>query len=368
MPPWARRAILYWWGVLVALWATYVVVRQLRSLLIQVVLALFLSFAMEPLVDRLGRYGVRRGLATAVTMALTIVFFLVFFTAMGSLIAGQVQDLAEDLPGYITSAEEWAEDRFDVEIENEDVLAQLNDGGQASEYISGLADNLLGVGTSLASILFQFLTISLFAFYFTADGPRLRQTICSVLPPARQHEVLRVWELAIAKTGAFISSRVILAIISSIVHWVLFIVLDLPSPIALAIWVGLISQFVPVIGIYIAGIVPALIALGIDPAKALWVVIALVIYQQIENYGLQPRITAQTLNMHPAVAFAAVLAGTATFGATGALLALPFLATVQSFISAYIARHTVVESRLLGEAAPMPAQASESEDDDDQEG
>ncbi|MEM9134516.1 MAG: AI-2E family transporter [Actinomycetota bacterium] len=368
MPPWVRRAILYWWGVLVALWATYVVVRQVRGLLIQIVLALFLSFAMEPLVERLGRYGVRRGLATAFTMALTIVFFVVFFTAMGSLVAGQLQDLAEDLPGYISSAEEWAESRFDIEIENEDVLAQLSDGGRASEYISGLADNLLGVGTSLASILFQFLTISLFAFYFTADGPRLRQTICSVLPPARQHEVLRVWELAIAKTGAFISSRVILAIISSVVHWILFALLDLPSPIALAIWVGLISQFVPVIGIYIAGVVPALIAVGIDPAKALWVVIALVIYQQIENYGLQPRITAQTLNMHPAVAFAAVLAGTATFGATGALLALPFLATVQSFISAYIARHTVVESRLLGEAAPMPAQASESEDDEGQEG
>ena len=347
LPPWVRRAILFWWLILFGLWALLMTARQLRGLLTQLVLALFLSFAMEPLVDRLGRYGIRRSVATAITMATVIAFFIGFLIAMGSLVAGQLRQLATDLPGYLTSAEQWAEDRFGFEIENSDLFEQLSAGGQASEYLRDLADNLVGIGTSLLSVLFQLLTISLFAYYFTADGPRLRQTICSVLPPARQREVLRVWELAITKTGAFISSRFILAIISTFFHWIVFAVLDLPSAVALAIWVGLISQFIPVIGIYIAGVVPALIALGIDPSKALWVLIAIVIYQQIENYGLQPRITAQTLNMHPAVAFAAVLAGTATFGVSGALLALPLVATVQSFISAYIARHAVVENKLL---------------------
>ncbi|MGF1597692.1 MAG: AI-2E family transporter [Acidimicrobiales bacterium] len=349
IPLWVKRAILMWWGTLVLLWAVLTVTRQLRGLLVQVVLALFFSFAMEPLVDRLSLRGVRRGVATALTMLAVAVFLIGFLVAMGSLVATQLRDLANDLPGYITSAQLWIEQRFNVEVESADVVSQLQAGGQASEYLSGLADNLVGVGTSLLSVLFQLLTISLFAYYFTADGPRLRQTICSVLPPARQHEVLRVWELAITKTGAFISSRVILAIISSLFHWIVFAVLDLPSAVALALWVGILSQFIPVIGIYIAGVVPALIALGIDPSRALWVVIAMVVYQQIENYVLQPRVTAQTLNMHPAVAFGAVLAGTATFGASGALLALPFVATVQSFISAYIARHTVVENRLLGE-------------------
>ncbi|MEM8924893.1 MAG: AI-2E family transporter [Actinomycetota bacterium] len=350
MPPWVRRAIIFWWVILVVLWATLNVARELRGLLIQIVLALFLSFAMEPLVDRLGRWGIRRSISTAITMAAVVLFFAFFLVAMGSLVADQLQQLASDLPGYLTSAEQWAEGRFDIELETDDLLAQLSDGGQIGDYLSSLADNLLGVGTSLASVLFQLLTIALFAFYLTADGPRLRQTICSVLPPARQHEVLRVWELAITKTGGFISSRVILAIISAIVHWVAFTVLGLPSAVVLAIWVGLISQFIPVIGLYIAGVVPVLIALGIDPVSALWVLVVIVVYQQIENYGLQPRVTAQTLDMHPGVAFAAVLAGTATFGATGALLALPFVATVQSFISAYIARHTVVESHLLSPA------------------
>ncbi len=363
MPRWVRQAIFLWWGALIFLWVALGTVRQLRGLLTQLALALFLSFAMEPAVDWLGRRGIRRSVATGLTMAAIAAFIIGFMVQMGSLVANQLRQLATGLPGYVTSAERWAEERFDTEIqiENSDLIGQLQAGGAASEYLSSLADNLVGVGTGLLSVVFQVLTVSLFAFYLTADGPRLRQSICSVLPPARQHEVLRVWELAINKTGAFISSRVILALISAVVHWIAFTLLDLPSPIALALWVGIISQFIPVIGVYIAGVVPALIALGIDPTTALWVVVVIVVYQQIENYGIQPRVTAQTLDMHPAVAFGAVLVGSSIFGATGAVLALPFLATVQSFISAYISRHDVVESRLVAGAATdqVPAEGGE---------
>ncbi len=371
MPPWVRRAILLWWGIFVGLWATLTVTRQLRGLLTQVVLALFLSFAMEPLVDKLDNRGMRRGVATALTMLGVAVFFIVFLTAMGSLVASQLRDLATELPGYITSAERWAENRFDIEIETDNVLEQLGEGGQTSEYLTTVADNVVGVSAALAGILFQLLTVSLFAFYLTAEGPRVRKTICSVLPPARQQEVLRVWELAITKTGAFLSSRFILAAISAFAHWIVFALLDLPSAVALALWVGIISQFIPVIGTYIGGIAPALVALGIDPTKALWVILTVVVYQQLENYFIQPRVTAHTLDMHPAVAFAAVLAGTATFGAPGALLALPALATVQAFISAYIERHDVVESRLVtgprgaGQAAVVSTERPESPSSDD---
>jgi predicted PurR-regulated permease PerM len=347
MPRWVKQAIFLWWAILVGLWSVLTVSRQLRGLLVQLVLALFLSFAMEPLVDRLSARGLRRGVSTAITMLAVALFFGLFLTAMGSLVASQVRQLADDLPGYVTSSEKWIENRFDVDIESEEVVKQLQEGGRASEYLSSLADNVVGVGAAVAGILFQLLTISLFAFYLTADGPRVRQAICSVLPPARQHEVLRVWELAINKTGAFLASRFILATISAAFHWVVFTVVDIPSALALALWVGLISQFIPVIGTYIAGIIPTLIALAIDPVKAAWILLAVVVYQQIENYLIQPRVSAQTMNMHPAVAFFAVLAGTATFGAPGALLALPAVATVQSFISAYIERHEVVDSRLL---------------------
>ncbi|MEZ5341826.1 MAG: AI-2E family transporter [Acidimicrobiales bacterium] len=213
-----------------------------------------------------------------------------------------------------------------------------------SKWATNVADNLLTVGTSIATVFFQVLTVLLLTYYLSADGPRLRRSVCSLLPAARQHEVLRAWDLATQKTGAYISSRFLLAGLSGVFHWLAFSLIGLPSAVALALWVGVISQFIPAIGTYLAGILPALVAVGIDPIKALWVIGAVLIYQQIENYVLQPRITAQTLDLHPGVSIVAVLAGTALLGGVGAVLALPVIATLTGFTSAYVQRHELVEA------------------------
>ncbi len=353
MPRWVRRAIFLWWGVLVSLWLALLMARQLRGLLVQVVLALFLSFALEPLVDKMEARGMKRGLATAISLVGLFAAAAAFVTAMGQLIATQLTDLVDEFPRYLTSGQEWLADQG-ITVETDDLIERFQDGGDAAGYASDVANRLLSAGTTVAGILFQVITVALFTFYFTADGPRLRRVICSMLPPQRQVEVIRVWELAINKTGAYITSRFILALISGVFHWIVFTILDLPSAVALALWVGLISQFIPTLGTYLAGVFPVLVALGIEPSKALWVIAAVVIYQQIENYILQPRITAQTLDLHPAVSIGAVLAGTSLFGAPGALLALPFVATAGGFFTAYVERHPLIENRLLAAKVGLP--------------
>ncbi|NEE10864.1 AI-2E family transporter, partial [Streptomyces sp. SID7499] len=79
-------------------------------------------------------------------------------------------------------------------------------------------------------------------------GPRLRRALCSVLPPARQTEVLRAWEIAVDKTGGYIYSRGLMALVSGAAHYVLLVILGVPYAPALAVWVGLVSQFIPTIG------------------------------------------------------------------------------------------------------------------------
>lgn len=345
IPNWIRRSIFLWWATGAGIWITYQIATSLRGLLVQTLLALFLSFAMYPMVEILNKKGLKRGVATAITMFSILLFFGIFFTVMGSLIVSQLQDLVKDLPTYEASIRTWANNTFDIEIDNDLLVKEFQ--SSATGYVDDIASNVFGASSKLLAILFQILTVSLFAFYFTADGPQLRKTICSVLPHNRQLEVLRVWELAIEKTGAYISSRVILAIVSTLFHWLMFTVLGLPSALALALWVGIISQFVPIIGTYIAGVLPVLIALAENPTIALVVIGIILLYQQIENYLLQPRITAQSLNMHPALAFGGVIAGSSLLGATGAVLALPIVATVQSVISAYVERHSLVETDFL---------------------
>ena len=111
-------------------------------------------------------------------------------------------------------------------------------------------------------------------------------------------------------------------------------------------WVGVVSQFVPVVGVYIAGSLPIILTLLESPTNALWAFIFLLSYQQIENYVLGPRIDSRTLKIHPAVSFGSVLAGASVLGPVGALLALPAAATAQGLISATGERYAIEEGPL----------------------
>jgi predicted PurR-regulated permease PerM len=201
-------------------------------------------------------------------------------------------------------------------------------------------------GVAALSVVFGMFAVALFTFYLVADGPKLRRTICSRLPPDRQRDVLRVWELAIDKTGGYLYSRLLLAVLSAIAHSIAFWIIGVPFPLALALWVGVVSQFIPTVGTYLAGALAVAVAGLSEPVDALWTLGFVVLYQQIENYVLAPRVTAHTMKMHPAVAFGSVIAGAALLGPVGALLALPAAAVLQAFISTIGERHEVVESRL----------------------
>jgi predicted PurR-regulated permease PerM len=158
--------------------------------------------------------------------------------------------------------------------------------------------------------------------------------------------VLSGWNLAIDKTGGYLYSRALLAGLSALFHWIVFQAVGTPAPVALALWVGLMSQFLPVVGTYLAGALPIVLTLIDSPFTALIVGIAILFYQQIENYVFAPRITARTMELHPAIAFGAAIAGGAAIGPVGAVLALPAAAMIQALIGGSGKRFDVVDSHL----------------------
>lgn len=343
MPRWLPRAVVVAL-LLVALfelasWAFLQLTGFLSTLLVSFVF----SLAMEPAVDRMAARGMRRGLATFLVFLVTAVLALGFVAALVTLLVDQVGQVAAQLPHLLDSLIKWVNSTFHSDF-SMDKLQQtlLNNAGSIEQYAQKAANNIWGVSSSLLGGLFRLLTIALFTFYFTADGPRMRRTLCSMLPPARQAEVLRAWEIGIQKTGGYLYSRALLAVVSALSHYVLLKLLGIPYAGALAVWVGVISQFVPTIGTYLAGALPMLVGLTVDPMDAVWILIFVVVYQQVENYLLQPRITARTVEIHPAVAFGSVIAGAALLGAVGALIAIPVTATLQGFLGTYIRRYEVV--------------------------
>ena len=94
-------------------------------------------------------------------------------------------------------------------------------------------------------------------------------------------------------------------------------------------------------------LLPFLVGLLDEPSTGIWALIVIIVYQQLENYIFAPRITAHTMEIHVAVAFGSVIAGNAILGIVGALLALPFAATLQSIVSAAAERHDIDEELLF---------------------
>lgn len=344
-PQWIVRSILLFLGGLAALWYLQGILESLRSLFIILLVALFLSFAMEPAVNALERWNIRRGIGTMIVFFGVLAGLGGFGFAMGSLLSEQVTELSENLPDYLESIDSFLKNTFGVENTTSD-LRDKWDSGAVAGWLTGFADDLARFGTTVVNVLFQIFTVGLFSYYLVAEGPKLRRTVCSLLPQERQRDVLEVWDLAIAKTGGYILSRGVLAVIAALFHWAAFEIFGVPSGFALAIWVGVVSQVVPVIGTYLAGLLPVLIGLIHDPATGLWALIVIAIYQQIENYILAPRITSQTMEIHAAVAFGSVIAGASLLGVVGAMLALPAAATLQAIVSTATERHEVAEDLL----------------------
>lgn len=344
------RAVALVAAWVVGLLAAYWVLVRLQTLILMVLAALFLSLAMEPGVDRLARRGWRRGTATALILGVVMVFTVGFLAAVGSVFVEQASDLIDRGPQYIRDVEGFLDRELGISFDVDEVVRELQDAG--SETVTSSA---LDVTLDAFEALFEFVTVLVFAFYLAADGPRLRRTICSRLAPRRQEIVLETWELAVDRTGAYLWSRTILAAISAVATWIVLFALGVPNSFALAVWVGVVSQFIPTIGTYIAMALPLVVAFQNQPIDALWIGIFLVGYQQIENYVLMPRVTKHTMEVHPALAIGTVFAGALLLGGVGAVLALPATAVVQSLISAYTTEREVVDDPLVEEPPDRPS-------------
>lgn len=350
MPRWLPRAIALLLAGVLLLFIVQALFFRVRSLLVLLVVSLFASFAIEPAVNFLEARGWRRGVATFTCMFGAFLFLMVFVFAMGAVVVGEVADFVDEAPSYIESIERWVNDNFDADFDADQVIDELSDAdGPLRDAATNLAGNALSISVTVVGVIFQLFTVALFTFYLVADGPRFRRTICSFLRPDRQRAVLNGWEIAIEKTGGYLYSRVLLALLSAASTSVVLWALDIPYAVALGLWVGITSQFIPTVGTYIGGALPVLIALIERPLAAVFVLAFIVVYQQIENYFFSPRITARTMEIHPAVAFGSVIAGAGLLGGVGAILAIPAAAVIQAIGTTYFARHEVVDSEMTAE-------------------
>ncbi len=355
-----RTAFIFLVGV-VLLWIANWVFGATSSFLFLLLLAWLLSIAMEPVVLWLSRHGVKRGLATGLTMLGLLVLFAGLGELFGSVFLSQLSDLGNQLPQTISTAIDWVNQTFHTKFD----LATIQKGIEVTpdkigELLGRYGGGIVGVFGTVVTFLFDFLTILVFAFYLSADSPRLRQAIGSWLPQRYQRVFMTVWEISVEKTGGYVISKLVLASLSAVFHIAFFWFIDVPFWLPLGIFAGIVGQFIPTVGTYIGVALPALFALIGKPINALWIVLFATVYQQIENYVFTPKVSRKTMDVHPAIALGSVIAGAALFGPIGALIGIPLAAVALAIMNTFSQRH-----ELVPELASLQAKDEEGGEGDD---
>ncbi|KQY47754.1 AI-2E family transporter [Cellulomonas sp. Root137] len=343
-PLWLPRALVMTAVAVFIAVAVWKALGLLGNVIFIVVISWFLSLAMEPLIRWLVAHGVRRTRATGLVMVGALVATGVVIALFGGLFITQVVELVQSLPEYYARLAIWVDESFGFDLPEVDELL-INLGSHWQE----LAPGLLGIGSSIIGGLFTFTSVLLVVYYMASAGPRFRAAICQLLAPARQREILRIWEVSQEKVADFINSRIVLAALSTAFTFIFLSILDIPYALPLAAFTGIVSQFVPTIGTYIGGALPIAVALAVDPVKGLLTLAFIVGYQQVENLLFSPKVSAHSLEINPAVSFLGVIGFGAVFGPIGAFLALPVVATIQAVSFTYLRRHELVDDELLKE-------------------
>ena len=353
--PWIWRLLVVVWSSVGLALLAYAVFRSVRGLIILLIASLFLSFALEPAVSWLAARGLRRGLATFACLMGVALAGILLLVLMVPVLIDQVIELVDAAPDIIDRIVGWANDWFGLDLSTQQIAQDLQvANSDLTRFAGDIAGNVFGVGAAIIATIFQLLTISLFTFYLVADGPRFRRAVCSVLPPRHQRIVLDTWEVAIDKTGGYLYSRLVLAILSGAGAYIVMRILGVEFALPLAVWMGVVSQFIPTVGTYIAMAAPLLVALAGSTVDALVLLVYFTLYQQLENYVLSPHVTARTMELHPALAFGAAIAGASISGVMGAFLALPAAAIIQAVVSSYVRTHDVIRDELTSEEATQP--------------
>jgi|TARA_B110000444_G_scaffold70298_1_gene66069 predicted PurR-regulated permease PerM len=311
-----------------------IIFLRVKPLLFDLFVAVVLAALAEPVVYRLSKkFGRKISALISVALLLLVIFGIIF-----SLIPIMVQEIyyiSTQLPTYLDNLLDYF-NREGFTISNQSLDLESQFSTFVNTYGGTVGETVVFAGQGVLSALGHFFIIFFFSFYLISEGEHWRENLKKNIAPKYSNLIEQVWTIGVSKAGGFIVARVILGILASIVFTVSFLVIGLPSAVALGIAAGVLSQLIPVIGTFLGGIVPVLASISLGVNYVLYTLIVLSVYQLIENYFISPKVTQSTMEIHPAVAVFSTIFGAYTVGAVGAILALPVAATIQGVVGTII--------------------------------
>jgi predicted PurR-regulated permease PerM len=308
----------------IGLWHAF---GRLATTMTILLVSLFLTLALNPLVEWLLRRKMPRAAAVGtVFLGLLVVFGLLGWLVIPPVIT-QGSELINKAPDYLQTLfdTKWVQE-LDKDYQVVDKFqAEFNKKITDQSFIQQVLGGILGAGRIVASGIFQTLTILILTLYFLASLPRMKQSAYAMVPASRRLRVVSLSEEIMRRVGSYAIGQVSIATINALCSYVMMSILEIPYAAVLAVAVGFLG-LIPMVGATIGAVIVGSVAFFDEPRKALIVAIYYLIYQQIENYVFTPRIMQRTVSVPGALTVVAALAGGTLLGVLGALLAIPVAA------------------------------------------
>lgn len=332
-PPTRRRGVAQFFavgfmlalGALVAM-AVFNAVASLREVIIMVVVALFGALGLQPLIDRLQTRGVPRvWAALLVTVGLLLAVGL-GLAAVLPLVVDQITLLVTNAPAVIER------------LRANPQVAQLDQQFHLLERFNSLISSpgtwtdafggVVGAGVKAASFVGQAVFTIVLLLFFTWSGPRIKEGIYQLSPASKRQAVRDIANQIFDQIGGYLVSMMIVMALWGVGTLVAANVVGLGRyAMALAVMTMLLVT-IPAVGSWIALVVAGLVALSVSPGSAVGLLAYYIVYQQLDAYVIQPRLFASTLSVPPSLVILGVLAGMTLLGPIGAILAIPFVASM----------------------------------------
>ena len=329
-----NRAHPFYFGFIATLGAltAILLMRALASvsqIFVLILIALFLATGLNPAVEALRRKNLSRATAVAIIFTSVIAFVIFFAFVVAPPVVSQGTQLINKAPALLNDlTNNDAINKLNEQYGIIDTLqAKLKSVTSDGTLLVTTFGGVLGVGKTILSGFFSFLTVLVLTLYFITSLPQAVDLGLSLVPASRRDRVGSLTNAIIARVGSFVGSQIIIAIMASVFVLILSMVLGLPSPIAIAMIV-LVCGLIPLVGHFIGSSIVTVIALTQSVLIGVIAFLAYVIYVQIENYVVTPRIMKKTMSVPGAVTIIAALIGSSLLGLVGGLLAVPVAAAI----------------------------------------
>ncbi|GLY03629.1 AI-2E family transporter [Actinoplanes sp. NBRC 101535] len=315
---------LFGLGVILA-YALFLGVRNTASILILIFIALFLAIGLHPAVARLHGWGVPRGIAVAVVALAVVLLLIGGVVALIPPLVTQTTEMINNAPDMVESL------RHNPTIN--DLIQRYDIAGKVQSAVNaGTIGNALGgvVGGArlIFGTLFNILTVLVLTIYFLAAFERIAATGYLLVPASRRERVRLLTDEILTKVGAYMVGALAIAVLAGASTFALGLVLGLAYPFALAVVVA-VCDLIPQIGATLGAVIVSLVGLASSVPDGIVCIVFFIVYQQVENYLIYPRVMRRSVQVSDVAALVAALLGVGLFGVVGALVAIPMVAAIQ---------------------------------------